>query len=85
MTEYKPDYTVPLGAFILEEKHARGWSHADLAKRSGINGRDLMCLTCGTQLCTKVEAEKLAKAFEGTSPEFWSNLAKQSGQWADVK
>lgn len=67
--------TFPVGEFIDDERRARGWSYADLAKALGIPVRGVHELIDGRGRVTANIAERLGRAF-GTSAQYWSIMQK---------
>jgi len=66
----------PPHEFIAEELSARGWTHLDIAERSGCSVVLAKALCTGKRRITRVGAVLLANAF-GTSSDLWLGLQKQ--------
>jgi transcriptional regulator with XRE-family HTH domain len=60
----KPHAALTTGEVILMLRELKGWTQADLAKRSGISATNISLLEHGKVEIGKRRAEQLAKAFD---------------------
>jgi plasmid maintenance system antidote protein VapI len=70
-----PAETFPVGELIQEELDERGWSHADLAGRTGLSPSEVSSIINGTNGMRAMDAEAIGRAF-GTGPEMWLTLQR---------
>lgn len=75
-SECRPAEVFPPGEFIREELAARGWSQAELARRTGLPDGTIRPVVNGYCPISPATAERLAAALGGTAA-YWLNLDRQ--------
>ena len=71
-----PIYPVHPGEILGEELAARGISGREFAQKAGLQTSHLSAIIHGTRSITQAVADKLAKALEGISADFWLRMQK---------
>ena len=72
-----PVYPVHPGEILGEELAARGLSGKEFAGMAGLQATHLSAIIHGTRNITQAVAEKLEKALDGISADFWLKLQKK--------
>jgi len=75
MMARNPAEVFPPSEYITDEMNVRGWSRAELIRKSGLDGDTVDAVLAGTRKVTISIASHLAAAF-GTSVVTWCNLQK---------
>ena len=76
LADFAPDWIVTPGDTIADMLEERGWTQAELAKRTGYTTKHINQLLKGEAAITQEAAGKLEKVFGG-SVRFWTSLESQ--------